>query len=76
MACGYTCSAEQAHESALAERQKAALSDRQKWLASFDGQGRYLDPETGFWESLSAEVYSHEAQRWFPAYNDESSQEP
>ncbi len=56
--CGYTCAIDDTAEKrrALDERQKLAQTDNTVWLRSFDKDGRYYDPATGFWESLNSEI--------------------
>lgn len=71
MHCGYTCSANESHALVLDQRLELAENDRDKWLRSFDQHGRYIDAESGFWESLNGEVYSHQEQKWLPAYDNE-----
>lgn len=70
MSCGYTCGGDPSHKTAMQERHTFAHSDRPAWLATFDEHGRYVDPATGFWESLNGEIYVSESQEWVPAWDD------
>jgi hypothetical protein len=65
--CGYACSAEPGHREAMNARQAEANADNEKWRSTFDENGRYLDPVTGFWESLNAEFYVADTQKWASA---------
>ncbi|MGF6996826.1 hypothetical protein [Paraburkholderia sp. GAS32] len=69
--CGYTCSAEPGHKEAMNARRAEAEADDDKWRSTFDENGRYLDPVTGFWESLNAEFYLANTQEWVSAYDDD-----
>lgn len=71
MQCGYTCSADPKHAQVLDQRLMLATADREAWLGSFDQHGRYVDTQSGFWESLNGEFFSHQEQQWLPAYADE-----
>lgn len=62
--CGYTCSADPEHKVEMDKRHALARLDNPAWRASFDEFGRYLDPESGFWESLNGELYSLETKAW------------
>jgi hypothetical protein len=43
-------------ERTFEQRQKLASDDNAAWLRSFDKDGRWHDPVSGFWESLNSEI--------------------
>ncbi len=65
--CGFTMSAAPGTEVACAVFCQLARNDQEAWLALFDGDGRYVDVETGFWASLRGEEYDPDGKTWAPA---------
>ena len=45
-----------AQEHVFDQRQKLASEDNAAWLRSFDQDGRWYDPASGFWESLNSKI--------------------
>lgn len=62
--CGFTSSADIACQDVARARHQLAETDREAWLASFDDHGRYLDRDTGYWQSLNGEIFSAAAGTW------------
>lgn len=69
-ACLYTrCIARTPFQQAtLTARTTLAATDHAAWFATFDEEGHFLDPTSGFWESLSGEVYAPLTGTWHDAF--------
>ncbi|MCW2240731.1 hypothetical protein [Azospirillum canadense] len=77
--CGYTrCVADTPAQQALSTaRSTLARADHAAWLDTFDWRGRFVDPHTGFWESLSGDIYDADTHSWHDAAgNDDLDADP